>query len=128
MAACLTQGAGAQFNVSGPGFLPDENGTNPDEPQAKKVGRISIQASATRPDAYGEVTLTISTTPTPVHSKLTAKSWVENQMVTIQLSVLFVPESRTPTQLQREIPLATSTPRLSALQGRPWIHAPLSLG
>ena len=30
------QGAGAQFNVSGPGFLPDENGTNLDDPQAKK--------------------------------------------------------------------------------------------
>ena len=61
VSACLTQGAWAQFNVSGPGFLPDENGTNLDDPQAKKVGRISIQASATRPDAYGEVTLTIST-------------------------------------------------------------------
>ena len=37
LSACLTQGAGAQFNVSGPGFLPDENGTNPDDPQAKKA-------------------------------------------------------------------------------------------
>ena len=34
--ACLAQDAGAQFNVSGPGFLPDENGTNLDDPQAKK--------------------------------------------------------------------------------------------
>jgi formylglycine-generating enzyme required for sulfatase activity len=31
------QGACAQFNVSGPGFLPDENGTNLDDPQVKKV-------------------------------------------------------------------------------------------
>jgi len=30
------QGAVAQFNVSGPGFLPDENGTNLDDPQARK--------------------------------------------------------------------------------------------
>ena len=30
MSACLTQGAWAQFNISGPGFLPDENGTNLD--------------------------------------------------------------------------------------------------
>jgi len=31
------QAAVAQFNVSGPGFLPDENGTNLDDPQPKKV-------------------------------------------------------------------------------------------
>ena len=36
LSACLAQGAWAQFNVSGPGFLPDENGTNLDDPQAKK--------------------------------------------------------------------------------------------
>jgi formylglycine-generating enzyme required for sulfatase activity len=36
LSACLMQGAWAQFNVSGPGFLPDENGTNLDDPQAKK--------------------------------------------------------------------------------------------
>jgi formylglycine-generating enzyme required for sulfatase activity len=35
--ACLIQVALAQFNVSGPGFLPDENGTNLDDPQTKKV-------------------------------------------------------------------------------------------
>ena len=34
--ACVAQGAWAQFNVSGPGFLPDENGTNLDDPQASK--------------------------------------------------------------------------------------------
>jgi len=37
LSACFLQSAGAQFNVSGPGFLPDENGTNLDDPQAKKV-------------------------------------------------------------------------------------------
>ena len=36
LSACLAQGAWAQFNVSGPGFVPDENGTNLDDPQAKK--------------------------------------------------------------------------------------------
>ena len=36
MSTCLVQGAWAQFNVSGPGFLPDENGINLDDPQAKK--------------------------------------------------------------------------------------------
>lgn len=35
LSAGLMQGAWAQFNVSGPGFLPDENGTNLDAPQAK---------------------------------------------------------------------------------------------
>ncbi|NBO04318.1 MAG: hypothetical protein EBV16_09055, partial [Betaproteobacteria bacterium] len=30
LSACFMQSAWAQFNVSGPGFLPDENGTNPD--------------------------------------------------------------------------------------------------
>ena len=61
ISAGLMQGALAQFNVSGPGFLPDVNGTNPDEPQAKKVGRIAVQASASQPDAFGEFTLTIRT-------------------------------------------------------------------
>ena len=37
MSACLLQGVSAQFNVSGPGFLPDENGMNPDAPQPKNV-------------------------------------------------------------------------------------------
>jgi formylglycine-generating enzyme required for sulfatase activity len=37
LSACLMQGAWAQFNVSGPGFLPDENGTNLDDPHPKKV-------------------------------------------------------------------------------------------
>ena len=37
LSAGLMQGAVAQFNVSGPGFLPDENGTNLDDPQAKNV-------------------------------------------------------------------------------------------
>lgn len=32
----MMQGAWAQFNVSGPGFLPDENGTNLDAPQGGK--------------------------------------------------------------------------------------------
>ena len=61
LSAGFMQGAVAQFNVSGPGFVPDENGTNLDDPQAKKVGRISIQAFASQPDAFGEVTLTIRT-------------------------------------------------------------------
>ena len=33
LSACFLQSAGAQFNVSGPGFLPDENGTNLDDPK-----------------------------------------------------------------------------------------------
>ena len=33
LTVCLAQGAGAQFTVSGPGFLPDENGTNLDAPK-----------------------------------------------------------------------------------------------
>jgi formylglycine-generating enzyme required for sulfatase activity len=36
ISAGLMQGAMAQFNVSGPDFMPDENGTNLDDPQAKK--------------------------------------------------------------------------------------------
>ena len=34
--ACLMQGAVAQFFFTGPGFTPDENGTNLDDPQARK--------------------------------------------------------------------------------------------
>ena len=45
ISVCLTQGAWAQFNVSGPGFMPDENGTNPDDPQAKK-GTSKVAAGA----------------------------------------------------------------------------------
>jgi formylglycine-generating enzyme required for sulfatase activity len=37
ISAGLMQGVWAQFNVSGPGFLPDENGTNLDAPQASKI-------------------------------------------------------------------------------------------
>ena len=37
LSAGLMQGALAQFNVSGPGFLPDENGTNLDAPQGGKT-------------------------------------------------------------------------------------------
>jgi len=36
LSACLAQGACAQFFFAGPGFTPDENGTNLDDPQAKK--------------------------------------------------------------------------------------------
>jgi len=36
ISAGLAQGAWAQFNVSGPGFLPDENGTNLDAPIQKQ--------------------------------------------------------------------------------------------
>jgi len=36
LSVCAVQGVRAQFNVSGPGFLPDENGTNLDDQQAKK--------------------------------------------------------------------------------------------
>jgi formylglycine-generating enzyme required for sulfatase activity len=36
ISVCPTQGAWAQFNVSGPGFLPDENGMNPDTQQSGK--------------------------------------------------------------------------------------------
>jgi len=39
------QGALAQFNVSGPGFIPDENGTNPDQPQVRK-GMPAVTAGA----------------------------------------------------------------------------------
>ena len=35
--ACVVQGVWAQFNFTVPGFVPDENGTNLDDPQAKKV-------------------------------------------------------------------------------------------
>ena len=42
---CAVQGVRAQFNVSGPGFLPDENGTNLDDPQAKK-GTSKVAAGA----------------------------------------------------------------------------------
>jgi formylglycine-generating enzyme required for sulfatase activity len=45
ISACLAQSAGAQFNVSGPGFTPDENGTNLDDPQAKK-GTSKVAAGA----------------------------------------------------------------------------------
>ena len=45
LSAGLMQGSGAQFNVSGPGFLPDENGTNLDDPQAKK-GAPKVAAGA----------------------------------------------------------------------------------
>ena len=34
---CVVQAAGAQFNISGPGFVPDEDGTNLDDPQASKT-------------------------------------------------------------------------------------------
>ena len=37
LSAGLMQGAGAQFYVTGPGFLPDENGTNLDAPQGGKA-------------------------------------------------------------------------------------------
>ena len=50
--ACVAQGAWAQFNVSGPGFLPDENGTNLDDPQASKpvdpVTQYFVQVGAFR--------------------------------------------------------------------------------
>ena len=39
MAACLMQGAVAQFFFTGPGFLPDENGTNLDAPQGGKASQ-----------------------------------------------------------------------------------------
>jgi len=41
ISVCLTQGAWAQFNVSGPGFLPDENGTNLDDP--KQVSSLAMR-------------------------------------------------------------------------------------
>jgi len=37
LCACLAQGAWAQIKITGPGFLPDENGTNLDNPQSRKV-------------------------------------------------------------------------------------------
>jgi formylglycine-generating enzyme required for sulfatase activity len=37
ISASLMQGAWAQFNFTVPGFVPDENGTNLDDPQLKKV-------------------------------------------------------------------------------------------
>jgi formylglycine-generating enzyme required for sulfatase activity len=39
ISACLVQGAGAQFFFTGPGFLPDENGTNLDAPQGGKASQ-----------------------------------------------------------------------------------------
>ena len=45
LSACSAQVALAQFNVSGPGFLPDENGTNLDDPQANK-GTSKVAAGA----------------------------------------------------------------------------------
>ena len=33
LCACLAQGAWAQIKITGPGFLPDENGTNLDDPE-----------------------------------------------------------------------------------------------
>jgi len=45
LSVCAVQGVRAQFNVSGPGFLPDENGTNLDDPQAKK-GTSKVAAGA----------------------------------------------------------------------------------
>ena len=36
LSVCVIQGAWAQFFFTGPGFLPDENGTNLDDPQASK--------------------------------------------------------------------------------------------
>ena len=37
LCACLGQGVWAQIKITGPGFLPDENGTNLDNPQSRKV-------------------------------------------------------------------------------------------
>jgi len=39
ISAYLMQGAGAQFFFTGPGFLPDENGTNLDAPQGGKASQ-----------------------------------------------------------------------------------------
>lgn len=39
------QGAWAQFNVSGPGFLPDENGTNLDDPKGTQAAGEHSQAA-----------------------------------------------------------------------------------
>ena len=35
--ACLAHGAGAQFFFTGPGFVPDANGINLDDPQQVKI-------------------------------------------------------------------------------------------
>ena len=45
LSACLAQGAWAQFNVSGPGFVPDENGRNLDEPYPKGAAQEAPNAS-----------------------------------------------------------------------------------
>jgi peptidoglycan-associated lipoprotein len=37
MSACVMQGAGAQFFFTGPGFVPDANGINLDDPRANKI-------------------------------------------------------------------------------------------
>ena len=45
LCACLAQGAWAQFKLIGPGFLPDENGTNLDNPQSRKVESNTVSGS-----------------------------------------------------------------------------------
>jgi lipoprotein NlpD len=45
LSAGLGQGACAQFNVSGPGFVPDENGRNLDEPYPKGAAQEAPNAS-----------------------------------------------------------------------------------
>jgi formylglycine-generating enzyme required for sulfatase activity len=47
LSACLAQSAVAQFFVTGPGFLPDENGTNLDDPQASKAAQRQKVAPGT---------------------------------------------------------------------------------
>lgn len=37
ISGCLAQVVWAQFNIIGPGFQPDENGTNPDAPRSEKT-------------------------------------------------------------------------------------------
>lgn len=45
LSACLTQGAWAQFFFTGPGFLPDENGTNLDNPGGTQAEGERLQAA-----------------------------------------------------------------------------------
>ena len=49
LSACLIKGAGAQFNVSGPGFVPDENGRNLDEPYPKGAAQETPNVSEPPP-------------------------------------------------------------------------------
>ena len=45
LCSCLAQGAWAQIKITGPGFLPDESGTNLDNPQSRKVESNTVSGT-----------------------------------------------------------------------------------